>query len=243
MLSFCRRARCPRHGSDIDGGDGQGRGRGGEEVDFFFEHLDGGFGDLGGIVVGIAADTKRADDGQPACDSFGDAFLGEIDADFSGDLLQDLMCGLFDEVAVADAHDKIAHGHGGTVAEDAVEHLALRECGGLAVETCEVGDHLPLDAPYGHKFRDDGQPAHGAGWQCQSPGSGGGFGGSRIGDLSSAGGGVGERLFLGVGDAPDQFKNGIRETIARFFGSGRNLFHERIVAKEQRLARRAFASV
>lgn len=51
-------------------------------LDVFFEHLDGGLGDLGGIVIGIAADADGTDDWQPARDSFGNAFLGELDADF-----------------------------------------------------------------------------------------------------------------------------------------------------------------
>lgn len=135
------------------------------------------------------------------------------------------MGGLFHEVAIAHADHEIAHGHGGTVAEDAVEHLALREGGSLAVEAGEVGDHLALDVPYGQEFRNDGEPAERTGRKCESACGGGGLGSCGIRDLSRAGGGIGDGDLLRFGNAADQFENGIAETAVRFLGGEWRLFH------------------
>lgn len=182
-------------------------------VDRSLEQIDGGPGDAGGVVPGVATDSDRTEHGDHAGYAFAQGALGDLDADLAGCGFDGSVARLFHQVSFADADDEIAHRLRGGVAEEAVEHLFPGELRLFVKDGGDVGNHLSLDFPDGHDFRKDGGPRKGSGRKGEDTGGGRGTRCGRAGDHPGRFQGRGRWAPLAFRDVPEKTEKGFGDVM------------------------------
>ena len=117
------------------------------DFDLAAKSVDGGLADGPGVHQRIATDEDGAENGQPAGQGLADGLLCDLYADAPQELLDDPQAGLLDDDPFTDPRHHIAHQHGRTVAEQAIDHHLPVELRRLAEAGGHIGDHLLLDFP------------------------------------------------------------------------------------------------
>ena len=186
------------------------------DVDFPFKQVNRRAANMAGVEVRVCTDPKSTHHGNPPCHAPSNGALRNPDSDPVRYSLQRPDRGASNKKAFPDANNKIPHGLGRRMPEEAIEHLLAGEIGLFAIAGSNIGDHLSLQLPDSNQFGKNRQPAKRTRRKCKTSSNESRLRSCGACDFAGASGGICALAFLTIWHAPNGVQNRGGDHEARF---------------------------